>query len=203
MGKVTANATMSLDGFIATPDDGIGALFDWYEAGDIEVGNAGHPGDLPPFHLTPVSADYWRGWVSQLGCLVVGRTLFDVTDGWKGKHPLGVPVVVLTHEPPTDWSYPGSEDFHFVTTGIQDAVASAQRIAGDRVVALAAGTIAEQAVRAALVDEIAIDLAPVFLGEGKRFLGSLDVETELGDAIEVIPSKRVTHLRFPVIREPQ
>ncbi|MEO8261501.1 MAG: dihydrofolate reductase family protein [Pseudolysinimonas sp.] len=200
MGKVTANATMSLDGYIATPDDGIGHLFDWYEAGDIEVGNAGHPGDLPPFHLTAESAAYWREWTEQLGALIVGRTLFDVTDGWKGKHPLGVPVVVMTHEPPTDWSYPGSEDFHFVTTGIQDAVAEAQQIAGDKVVAVAAGKVAEQAMQAGLLDEIAIDLAPVFLGTGKKFLGSLDVETVLGTAVTVIPAAKVIHLRYPVAR---
>jgi dihydrofolate reductase len=198
MGKVIANATMSLDGYIATPDNGIGALFDWYEAGDVEVGNAGRPGDLPPFHLTPESYAHWREFTGQIGCLIVGRILFDVTDGWKGKHPLGVPVVVLTHQPPVEWSYPGSEDFHFVTTGIQDAVAKAQQIAGDRVLALAAGTIAEQAVQAGLVDEIAIDLAPVFLGTGKKFLGSLDVQTVIGDATTVIPSKRVIHLSFPV-----
>ncbi|MCU1416527.1 MAG: dihydrofolate reductase [Schumannella sp.] len=198
MGKVIANATMSLDGYIATPDDGIGHLFDWYDAGDIEVANAGHPGYLPPFHLTPESAAYWRQWVDQIGALIVGRTLFDVTDGWQGKHPLGVPVVVMTHQPPTDWSYPGSEDFHFVTTGIQDAVAQAQRTAGDRTVAVAAGTVAEQALRAGLLDEIAIDLAPVFLGTGKRFLAGLDVETVLGEPITVLAASKVIHLRYPV-----
>jgi dihydrofolate reductase len=198
MGKVIASATMSLDGYIATPDDGIGHLFDWYEAGDIEVGNKGRPGDLPPFHLTAESEAYWRGWTGQLGVLIVGRTLFDVTDGWKGRHPLGVPVVVLTHEPPRDWSYPGSEDFHFVTTGIQDAVAAAQQIAGDKTVGVAAGVVAEQALNAGLLDEVAIDLAPVFLGEGKKFLGSLDVETVLGDAVTVIPAAKVIHLRYLV-----
>ena len=198
MGKVIASATMSLDGYIATPDDGIGHLFDWYEAGDIEVGNKGRPGDLPPFHLTAESEAYWRRWTGQLGVLIVGRTLFDVTDGWKGRHPLGVPVVVLTHEPPRDWSYPGSEDFDFVTTGIQDAVAAAQQIAGDKTVGVAAGVVAEQALKAGLLDEIAIDLAPVFLGEGKKFLGSLDVETVLGDAVTVIPAAKVIHLRYLV-----
>ena len=58
--------------------------------------------------------------------------------------------------------------------------------------------MAEQALNAGLLDEIAIDLAPVFLGEGKKFLGSLDVETVLGDAITVIPSAKVIHLRYPV-----
>ena len=200
MGRVIANATMSLDGYIATPDDGIGHLFDWYEAGDIEVENAGRPGDLPPFHLTPESAGYWREWTGQIGALVVGRTLFDVTDGWKGKHPLGVPVVVLTHEPPIDWSYRGSEDFHFVTTGIEDAVAEAQKIAGDKVVAVAAGEMAEQALAAGLLDEIAIDLAPVFLGDGKKFLGSLALETVLRDPTTVISAAKVIHLRYPVTK---
>jgi dihydrofolate reductase len=201
MGNVIANATMSLDGYIATPDDGIGHLFDWYDAGDIEIGNKGRPGDLPPFHMSKASADYWREFNAELGCLVVGRTLFDVTDGWKGKHPLGTPVVVLTHEPPTDWSYPGSEGFHFVTTGIRDAVELARSLAADKTVAVAAGEMAEQALAAGLLDEIAIDLAPVFLGSGKRFLAGLDVETLLGDASTVIPSRKVIHLRYPVKRK--
>jgi dihydrofolate reductase len=201
MGKVISNATMSLDGFIATPDDRIGHLFDWYEAGDTEVGNKGVEGDLPPFHLTPESAAYWDRLTSSLGCLIVGRTLFDVTDGWRGKHPLGTPVVVLTHEPPADWSYEGSDDFHLVTTGIQDAMATAQRIAGDKTVAVAAGVVAEQALRAGLLDEIAIDLAPEFLGTGKRFMAGLDVETVLGDPIEVVVATKVIHLRYPVIKE--
>jgi len=197
MGKVIASATMSLDGFIALEDDSIGHLFDWYEAGDVEIENSG---DLPPFHLTKESAEYWRSWTGDLGCLVVGRVLFDVTDGWKGRHPLGVPVVVLTHEPPVDWSYPGSEDFTFVTTGIRDAVQTAQRIAGDKNVGVAAGVVAEQALHAGLLDEVAIDLAPVFLSNGKRYFPTLDVETVLGDPTTVIAAKKVTHLAYPVLR---
>jgi len=188
---------MSLDGFIAFEDNSIGRLFDWYEAGDVVIENAG---DLPAFHLTQQSADYWLERLESLGCLVVGRVLFDFTDGWHGRHPMDVPVVVLTHEPPSDWSYPGSENFTFVTTGIEDAVAAAQQIAGDKVVSVTAGVIAEQALRAGLLDEIAIDLAPVFLGHGKRYFADLDVETVIGDAIRVIPTEKVTHLLFPVPR---
>ena len=186
---------MSLDGFIAFDDNSIGHLFDWYEAGDVQVETEG---DLPAFTLTQESADYWRGWTRDVGCLIVGRILFDVTDGWQGQHPMGVPVVVMTHEPPTDWSYPGSENFTFVTTGIQDAVAAAQKIAGDKTVGVAAGVVAEQALTAGLLDEVAIDLAPVFLGSGKRYFPDLDVETVLGDPITVIVAKKVTHLLFPV-----
>jgi len=186
---------MSLDGFIAHEDDSIGHLFDWYDAGDIEIQNEG---DLPPFHLTQQSADYWRGWTSQLGCLLVGRVLFDITDGWKGRHPLGCPVVVLTHDAPTDWSYPGSQDFTFVTAGVRDAVAAAQKIAGDKNVGIAAGVVAEEVLRAGLLDAVAIDLAPVFLGSGKRYFPGLDVETVLGDPATALAAKKVTHLMFPV-----
>ena len=115
MGKVVCSASTSLDGFVAYPNNDPGPLFDWYEAGDVEVVNAG---DLPPFHLTRESADYWTAWTAELGCLVVGRLLFDITDGWKGEHPLGVPFVVLTHEAPTDWAHGATGNAHFVTDGI-------------------------------------------------------------------------------------
>lgn len=196
MGKVIANASMSLDGFIAFDDNGIGELFEWYDNGDVEIVNEG---ELPPFHVTQASADYWRSWVDSIGALVVGRELFDVTDGWHGKHPIGTPIVVLTHEPPHDWSYPGSEDFHFVTQGITAAVDRAREIAGERNVALAAGTIAGQALDAGLVDEVAIDLVPVVMGSGKRYFGDAG-PARLGDPTAVVQGRRVLHLRYPVER---
>lgn len=198
MGTVIASATVSLDGFIAYPDNTPGELFDWYESGDVEVE---HAGDFPNFRLTPQSAAYWREFTGSLGVLVVGRTLFDITDGWKGRHTLDVPVVVVTHAPPTDWSYPGSENFRFVTTGIHDAIALAQQIAGDRAVAVAAGTIASQALAAGLIDEVAMDVVPVILGRGvPYFVGLPDKTIMLGDPTAVVQGDRVTHLTFPVRR---
>ena len=198
MGIVIASASVSLDGFIAYPDNTPGELFDWYENGDVEVA---HAGDFPNFRLTPQSAAYWREFTQSLGVLVVGRTLFDITDGWTGRHPLDVPVVVVTHERPTDWSYPGSENFRFVTTGIEDAIALAQQIAGEKVVGVAAGTIASQALAAGLVDEVAMDLVPVVLGRGVPYFVGLPPETiVLGDPTVVVRGERVTHLKFPVRR---
>ena len=198
MGIVVTSASMSLDGFVAYPNNDPGPLFDWYEAGDVEVVNQG---DLPPFHLTRESADYWNGWVRDLGCLVVGRLLFDVTDGWKGQHPLGVPFVVVTHEEPTGWAWAGTGNGHFVTDGIEAAIARAKEIAGDRSVGVAAGTVAGQALAAGLVDEVAIDLVPVVLGEGHRYFAEVEPDAvRLGNPTVVIPSERVTHLRFPVLR---
>ena len=162
MGKVVSSASMSLDGFIANPDNSVGSLFDWYNSGDVEVGTAVEGFS---FALTPQSAAYWRAWTADLGALVVGRELFDVTDGWRGTHPLGVPVVVLTHEPPTDWHYPGAENFSFVTEGIEAAVARAQQVAGGKDVGVAAGTIARQCLEAGLLDEVAVDLVPVVMGQ--------------------------------------
>ncbi|GAA1944991.1 dihydrofolate reductase [Microbacterium deminutum] len=198
MGKVVSSASTSLDGFVAYPDNDPGPLFDWYEAGDVEIVNHG---DLPPFHLTSESADYWTGWVGEIGCLVVGRLLFDITDGWKGEHPIGVPFVVVTHEPPTDWKWGSTGNGHFVTDGIEAAIARAKEIAGDKSVGVAAGTIAGQALAAGLLDEVAIDLVPVVLGKGHPYFADIaPADVKLGDPTLIIRSSRVTHLRFPVVK---
>ncbi len=197
MSKVVSSASMSLDGFIANPDNTVGSLFDWYNSGDVEVRTAVEGFS---FALTSQSAAYWRAWTADLGALVVGRELFDVTDGWRGTHPLGVPVVVLTHEPPTDWKYPGAENFFFVTEGIEAAVARAQQVAGGKNVGVAAGTIARQCLEAGLLDEVAVDLVPVVMGQGRPYFGELsdDHPYLLGDPTTLIQGERVTHLVFPV-----
>jgi hypothetical protein len=79
MGKVVSSASMSLDGYIAQHDNHVGRLFDWYDSGDVVVETA--MPDLT-FHRSQPSAQYVRGWTTSLGALVVGRTLFDFTDGW-------------------------------------------------------------------------------------------------------------------------
>jgi dihydrofolate reductase len=197
MSKVVSSASMSLDGFIANPDNTVGSLFDWYNSGDVEVRTAVEGFS---FALTSQSAAYWRAWTADLGALVVGRELFDVTDGWRGAHPLGVPVVVLTHEQPTDWNYPGAKNFFFVTEGIEAAVARAQQVAGGKNVGVAAGTIARQCLEAGLLDEVAIDLVPVVMGTGRPYFGELadDHPYLLGDPTTLIQGERVTHLVFPV-----
>ena len=139
MGKVIASASMSLDGYIAKSDNTIGRLFDWYDNGEVEIPTAT---EGLTFHVSRQSADYWQQWVSGLGAFVCGRTLFDFTDGWGGRHTMDVPVVVVTHQVPTAWieAQPDAP-FHFVTDGVEAAVAKAQELAGDRIVAVAAGII--------------------------------------------------------------
>lgn len=198
MGLVIASASTSLDGFIARPDHGIDELFGWYDNGEVVVENAG---DLPAFRLTEPSAAYWLAWRESLGALVVGRELFDLTDGWGGTHPLGVPYVLLTHRPVTVSAALGSPDLVVMHEGIVEAVAAAQELAGDKVVGVAAGTIASQALGAGLLDAVNVDLVPVFLGTGRPyFTEAAGWPAVLGDPTSVVQGRRVTHLSFPVRR---
>lgn len=199
MGKVVSSAMMSLDGYVAKADNTIGALFDCLVDGDVDLPTA-TPGMT--FHLTPQSAEHWREWVESVGAIVVGRTLFDVTDGWDGHHTMGAPVVVVTHEVPTDWvqAHPDAA-LTFVTDGVAAAVAAAQEIAGEKVVAVAAGTIAGQCLDLGLLDEVAIDLVPVVMGGGVPYFAGVAVaDVLLEDPVTCLRGERVTHLRFPVRR---
>src|ERR1700710_355413 len=126
MAKVVASASMSLDGYIAKPDNTIGHLFDWFDNGDHEA-RTENP-DIT-FHLNERSFEFWTAWSSSIGVLVCGRTLFDFTDGWGGQHTMGMPVVVVTHHEPTEWidAHPDAP-FTFVSD-VAEGVARAQELA--------------------------------------------------------------------------
>lgn len=197
MGQVISSASMSLDGYIAKNDNTIGHLFDWLQNGPVVIPTV-NP-DIT-FHMTPSSANYWRHWVGGLGALICGRTLFDFTGGWGGTHTLNVPVAVVTHHVPRDWveAHPDAP-FHFVTDGVAAAVSVAQTIAGERTVAVTAGTIARQCLELGLLDAVAVDLVPVVMGEGRPYFGRLGIgDARLGDATACIQGDRATHLMFPV-----
>ncbi len=200
MGKVQAQAIMSLDGYVAKQDNSIGRLFDWLQNGEVALPTPA--GDFT-VHLSPASAEHWQRWVQSLGVLVCGRTLFDVAAGWHGRHTLDVPVVVVTHRVPQHWvdEHPDAP-FSFVTDGVEAAVALAQEIAGDRVISVTGGTIARQCLDLGLLDEVAVDLVPVVMGHGNRpFFGEISSEDVLlGDPTTCIRGDRVTHLVFPVLR---
>jgi dihydrofolate reductase len=192
MTTVVVQAVASLDGFIARPDDSVGPIFDWYTAGEVEIA----PGDSErPFQVAQASADYLGETWPRIRCLVIGRTLFDYTDGWDGRPAAGDHVFVVTHEAPTDWGHDDAP-FTFCTDGVEDAVRRATEFAGDGIVGVTAGEVGGQVVAAGLADEVAIDLAPVFLGQGKRFLGSLTDEIVLDDPNVVVQGDRVLHLRY-------
>lgn len=197
MGTVFTGATMSIDGYISGPEEsGFEHLFQWYESGDVEMPTT-H--DDLTFRVTPQSAEHIRTMLDLTGAFVVGRHLFDVTDGWGGRHPLDRPIVVLTHSVPDGWPREDAP-FTFVTEGgIEAAVAAAQEIAGDKGVGVNGGQMARQALEAGLLDEIWVDLAPVLLGGGRPFFDAVAGGPHALDGpVSVVLGERVTHLRYRV-----
>ena len=195
MSTVIANMSVSLDGFIGSPTDGVTSLFEWYSAGPVEI-----PTENPDqtFYVDEQSAHVLRDAIGGVGAIVYGRATFDEAHGWGGRHPIGAPVVILTHTVPDGWPHgPGVE---FVTEGgIEAAVARAKQLAGDRTVALGSPSVTQQALVAGLVDALLVDLVPVLLGVGTRWFDNLgDVPRRLGNPT-VIPGNRVTHLHYPVL----
>lgn len=204
MARVVLHAVVSLDGFIALPDHSVGPLFDWYGNGDTEA--VVRASDWR-FQVSKASAEYVQPFWDAVGVTVIGRRLFDLTNGWDGRPGAGSRLVVVTHRPlPREWldTHP---DAPFETAGsVTEAVARAKDLAGDRLVAVTAGDVGGQAFSAGLVDEVAMDVVPVVLGSGIRFFGGhegtvpLDRPVLLDDADRVVRGDRVLHLHHTVRR---
>lgn len=200
MGKVVLDITVSLDGYVAGPNDspelglGVGGerlhewvyeLASWREPHGLEGG------------VTNASSQVMED-MSSSGAVVVGKRMFDNARAWGDDPPFHKPVFVLTQtarEPLTK----SDTTFTFVTEGIESAIEQAKALAGDKVVGVNGGTIARQCLDARLLDEIWVDLVPVLLGGGTPFfeqLGSAPVELE--GPLSVEDGKDVTHLRYRV-----
>lgn len=204
MGKVSSGFSMSLDGFIAGPNDGpanpLGdggeRLFKWYSSGDTDYKM---PGSDMLFKISPVSAALIEEAISAAGALVTARRTFDIANAWNGRHPMDVPVIVVTHSVPQEWVYEGSP-FTFVTDGVESAIETARKIAGDKNVVVEAASIVKQCLNLGLLDEIHIDLITVLLGAGVRLFDNLDkVPIEL-ESTGVVEATGVTHLTFRVVK---
>ena len=102
MGKVVMYSTVSVDGFIADESDQPGPLFDWLSSGDVPLDETGQ------LKVSQASYEYTRPYWDQIGVTIVGRHVFDLTDGWGGTPPSGIDhVVVVTHRPaPQGWDPP-------------------------------------------------------------------------------------------------
>jgi dihydrofolate reductase len=206
MGSIGMGLTMSLDGFIAGPNDGpehpLGEggmrLFDWYSAGDTDYEL---PGTEMVFRVSSQSADLLRDAHGKMGAFVTGRRTFDITNGWGGNPPLGVPTFVVTHATvPQEWVYEGSP-FTFVTDGVESAVERVRVVAAGKDVAVGAASIVQQCIRAGLLDEIRVDLVPVLLGDGVRLFDHLGAEPIELEPTQVVEGSGVTHLTFRVVKE--
>jgi dihydrofolate reductase len=192
MSMVHTHMTMSLDGFIADPDDGIDELFGWYGVGEVAVST---PNPDVTLSVDSSSAELLEEYLGNTGAVVSGRRLFDITDGWGDQHPAGGPVVVVTHQPPDDADrWPRTTFAGDVTTGVEKA----KEIAGDQNVTIASANIAAQALDLGLVDEVHVSLVPVLLGKGIPYFADLGAAPHRFDDPEVTAGKRATHLRYRV-----
>lgn len=197
MGQLGAGFSMSLDGFIAGPGDDVSRVFQWMFSGstDVTVTIGEEEMDLK---LTEESAERFQGPPS-MGAIISGRRMFDVAEAWGGKHPMNVPVIVVTHNVPPEWI--GKESpFTFVTDGIESALEQAQKIAGGLSIGVGGANLTQQYLKAGLLDEIGIDLVPVLLGSGVRLFERLGIEPVELERTSVSQGPGVTHLRFRVIR---
>jgi len=204
MATVFAGFTMSLDGFIANPDGSTENLFDWFNSGDTEFV---FPNGKMSVRLSPASAMVMRDIWQTVGAIVVGRRMFDIAHGWGGSHPLNVPLFVVSHSIPEGWPRDDAP-FTFVTgvgdgveSAVERAIEQAKKVAGEKIVVVAGANVAQQALKAGLVDEIEVDLVPVLLGRGIRAFEYLGVEPIKLERTIAVLAPDVTHLRFRVKRE--
>jgi dihydrofolate reductase len=198
MGKTVMGAVMSLDGFIADDNDDVGPLFDWYENGDVTWAFEGAEGEC---RTTQASADFMQSQYRGMAAVVIGRRLFDLTNGWNGKPAAGEHVFVVTHRPPTDWEYADTAPFTFVD-GVEKAIAAAKEFAGERLVDVAAGQIGGQALKLGLIDQVVVNVVPVVFGSGRPFFatGGLAEPLRLENPTTIVRGDRVTHLVYDVSR---
>jgi dihydrofolate reductase len=203
MAKVVISLTMSVDGFIAGPNDDFDhplgtrngmKLFDWYTSG---TGPGAH-GDAR-FKPKGRNQEVVEEMFATAGASITGRRTYDIAGGWNGTHPVnGIPVVVLTHRPPKD--VPKGKSHFTFTDDLKEAVRVAKAAAGDKDVGIAGASVAQQCLKAGLVDEIYVHIAPMLLGDGVRLfdhLGDDSIDLELIDAIT---TPEATHMRYRVDR---
>jgi dihydrofolate reductase len=191
MGNVTLRMSMSLDGFIAGPN--VGVEHPMGEGGDrLHQWMFATPVD-------PVDAEIVKESFASTGAVVLGRRTFDLGVSHWGDTPFPVPSFVLTHEARADLPMK-SAAFTFITEGVESALRQAKAVAGDRKILLMGANTAQQFLKAGLVDEIDLQIAPVLLGGGTRLFDQpLSNHVEL-ERIRVIESPDVTHLTFQVKR---
>lgn len=193
MGSVYLDISMSLDGLIAQPNHDPGTIHDWLFSGDTTNSQNGM------FKTSGASTDVLEETLAASGAVVAGRRTYDLTGGWGGSQPMGVPVFVVTHEARTEVPE-GETPFTFVSDGVESAIEQAKGAAGDKDVCVMGGaSLAQQTLEAGLLDEIQIHLTPVLLGDGIRLFDESGDQIEL-KATRVVEAPGVTHLRFRVVK---
>ncbi|WP_433017273.1 dihydrofolate reductase family protein [Kribbella sp. CA-294648] len=201
MSKVISAHSVSVDGYISgrTPDGGdefgrglgdAGMLFDWYFNGDT-------PSQVfEGFKLSEPSARVFDTAARRVGATVVGRTTYEHSSHFGGgsPHPTA-PLFLLTHRPAPEVS----EQQTLITTGIEEAIEAARKVAGGKDIAVMGGGALTSALAADLVDEVILHQIPILLGGGHSFFQSVPKHVHLR-LLEAVAAPGVTHLHYEVVR---
>jgi dihydrofolate reductase len=197
MGRTVLDMSMSLDGFVAGPDDrpgnGLGdgghRLHDWFLA---RAGAAGHQGAVS--RLAGVNREVMDELMST-GAVVVGRRTFELADGWGGDHHDGVPIFVLSRRPPDP-----TRRWPAVTyvSDVAGAMQMAKAAAGDGDVLVHGAITAQRALTAGVLDELQIHLVPVLLGQGRRLFDDMPPDHIELQLLRALDGPDVLHLRYRV-----
>ena len=211
MAELRLDISISLDGYVAGPDPseenplGIGGeqLHEW--ALPLEAWRRPHGLEGGEVNR---SSEVMEESQANLGATVMGRSMFGGEGSWDAKPwegwwgdepPFHMPVFVLTHHDREPLVKDGGTTFTFVTDGIESAFAQAEEAAGGKDIALAGGAdVAQQFLRAGLVDEMQLHVVPVLLGGGTRLLDNLEGANLELECIRVLAAPGVTHLRYRV-----
>ena len=213
MARLVLDISMSLDGFVAGPNqtleeplgEGGERLHEWaFRLASWRAPHGMSGGETGP------DDDLVREGLERTGAVIMGRRMFSGgkgpwendpnSDAWWGENPpFHVPVFVLTHHEREPVEKEGGTTFTFVTDGIESALEQARAAAGDKDVALAGGAdVAQQYLRAGLLDELRIHLAPVLLGSGVSLFGELEGERPRLKLTQVLEAPYATHLTYQV-----
>ena len=214
MSRLRFGITMSLDGYVAGPNqslehplgEGGGNLHDWAfaarsvrELHGMEGGTTGTDDEIASESL------------QNIGATIMGRHMFGGGDGpwgndpWRGwwgeNPPFHTPVFVLTHHAREPLEMQGGTTFHFVTEGIHAALERARAAAGGKDVNLGGGAdVTQQYLKAGLIDEMEIHVVPMLLGDGARLFENTDGRQTAYELVRVLSSPSVTHFKYRLAR---
>ena len=201
MGKVSFDVSVSLDGFIAGPNDGVDnglgdggeKLHDWVTASKSWREMHGYEGGEES-----ADSDVLEEAFANVGAIIIGRRMFDNAEGpWGEEPPFHMPVFVVTHRDRDPLEKQGGTTFHFVSDGIEATLEQAREAAGDRDVSIGGGAnVIQQYLAAGLVDEFQLHVVPLTLGGGVRLFDG--VPQREFEQTRVIESPRVTHVKYRV-----
>ena len=201
MTRVFAQISVSLDGYVAGPNDGpdhplgengeslhewILGLAGWREAHGMEGGEEG------------AASDMWAEYTANTGATILGRRMFDLGEPhWGDNPPYHTPVYVVTHRPRPPLPREGGTTYHFVTDGVTSALEQARAAAGEKNISVGGGAnVINQFIAAGLLDELHLHIVPVLLGGGARLFDGLPPMLHGFEQTRVLDASGVTHITF-------